>query len=247
MKIITVTVLKGGVAKTTTAAILAQAGAFRGRRVLAIDLDSQGNLSQALGVRANNGRQNSYRLLTGEVPARETIVHSAQGMDVIPASQHLLTVTSGRGSARRLRQALEPIRNDYDICFIDTPTAGELQYNALMASNGVVIPIQTDSYNIQSLYQIADIVRQIQKSNPALEIEGTVITRYEGGTNIAKQLRAAIEANGAELGIPALGAIRKGIAVVEAAGLQKSLYQYDKRSNPAADYLAVYDRLDIEK
>ena len=88
---------------------------------------------------------------------------------------------------------------------------------------------------------------QIQKSNPALEIEGAIITKYEGNTNIAKRLRAAIEANAAEMGIPVLGAIRKGIAVVEAASLQKSLYQYDKRSNPAADYLAVYDRLDIEK
>lgn len=244
MEILTITVLKGGVAKTTTAAILAQAAAHRGRRVLAIDLDSQGNLSQALAVRANNGAQNSYRLLTGEVPARETIVRSAQGLDVIPASQNLVTITSGRGSARRLRQALGPIRNDYDFIFIDTPTAGELQYNALMASTGIIIPLQVDTYNIQSLYQITDVVKQIQKSNPALEIKGAVITKYEGNTNYAKQMRAALEANAAEMGIPVLGAIRKGIVVQEAAGLQKSLYKYAKRSTPAVDYLAVYDQLD---
>ena len=112
------------------------------------------------------------------------------------------------------------------------------------SATGIIIPLQVDTYNIQSLYQITDVVKQIQKSNPALEIKGAVITKYEGNTNYAKQMRAALEANAAEMGITVLGAIRKGIVVQEAAGLQKSLYKYAKRSTPAVDYLAVYDQLD---
>ena len=149
MKVIAVAIQKGGTGKTTTAAAIAQAATYKGQKVLAIDLDPQGNLSFALAAEMN--RRGSYDLLQG-TPAADLIQKSRQGMDIIPASWNLSTVTSGKGSARRLQKAIEPLKKDYDLIVIDPPpTAGELQYNALQAATGLIIPLQADIYNLQSL------------------------------------------------------------------------------------------------
>ena len=239
--IYTVAIQKGGAGKTTTAAALANAAVYRGRRVLAIDLDPQGQYSFTLA--ANTGGRGSYELLQG-VPAAELIQTTRPGLDVIPASWNLSTITSGQGSARRLQRALQPIRADYDEIFIDTPpTAGELQYNALQAADGLIIPLQADVYDLQSLYQITDAARQIQGSNPALHITGFVFALYEGRSTFDKQMKETIIKQAAEMGVPYLGAIRKTVAVKEAAGFQKSLFDYAPKSTAAADYLAIYDRI----
>ena len=133
MRIITIAVQKGGTGKTTTAAALAQAAAYKGRRALAIDLDPQGNLSVTLAAQMIPEAGNSYNLLMG-LPAADLIQTTEQGIDVIPACLDLATISSGKGSARRLQRALEPIKNNYDLIVIDTPTAAELQYNALQAA-----------------------------------------------------------------------------------------------------------------
>lgn len=242
MQIITVAVQKGGTGKTVTAASLAQAAQYRGRKVLAIDLDPQGNLSYTLD--ADMTRPNSYDLITGNRPAAECIQSALELIHVIPASWNLSTVTSGRGSARRLQEAIKPIRDDYDLIVIDTPpTAGELQYNALQAATGLIIPLQADIYNLQSLYQIADTAKQIQGSNPALQILGFILTQYDQRSTIARQMQTTITQQAAAMGIPYLGAIRAAVAVKEAAALQQSLFKYAPKSKPAADYLAVFDKL----
>lgn len=247
MKVLTVAIQKGGTAKTTTAAILAQAAVARGLQVLAIDLDPQGNLSFALGANPAAETGTAYNLLTGR-PAAECIHTTAQGLDVIPADRDLATITSGTGSARRLRQALEPIRDDYDLIIIDTPpTAGELQYNALMAADGLIIPLQADAYNLQSLYQMADTARQIQKVNPDLQILGLVFTQYDGRSIISRQMQTTIINNAAKMGVPYLGTIRGAVAVKEAAALQLSLYQYAPKSKPAADYMDVFNYITENK
>ena len=180
MKIITVAIQKGGTGKTTTAAALAQAAAYKGRKVLAIDLDPQGNLSFALGAQTAAETGTAYNLLMG-LPAAQLIQTTAQGLDIIPTDRDLAAITSGTGSARRLRQALEPIKDNYDLIIIDTPpTAGELQYNALMAADGLIIPLEADAFNLQSLYQMTDTARQIQQSNTGLQILGVVFTQYDG-------------------------------------------------------------------
>ena len=240
MQIFTVAIQKGGTGKTTSAAGIVQAAAYRGRRVLAIDLDPQGNLSFALA--GDTGKPGSYDLLEGAAPADLT-QHKA-GFDIIPASWNLSTITSGRGSARRLQKAIEPVKKEYDLIIIDTPpTAGELQYNALQAATGVIIPLQADIYNLQSLYQITDTARQIQGSNPALSITGFVLTQYDGRSTIARQMKETIEQNAAAMGVPYLGAIRAAVDVKEAAALQQSLFEYAPKSKPAADYLALYETI----
>lgn len=234
---LTVSTHKGGVAKTTTAAVLAQAAQHTGSRVLALDLDPQGNLSFALG--ADVRQHGTFELITGEDPAADLIQHCS-GVDVIPAGQSLAALQTAPGSATRLRKALQPLAANYDFVVIDTPTGeGELVYNALCASNGLLIPADADIYNLQSIYQVADTARAMKRANPYLQILGYVVTKADTRSIIARQMQENLKA----AGLPCLGMIRSGVAVKEAAALQVNLYEYAPKSNPAADYMALYERI----
>ena len=241
MDVFTVAIQKGGTAKTSTASALAHAAAYRGRRTLAIDLDPQGQLSFTMA--ADTSKPGSYDLLCG-VPAGDLIQPVKENLDVIPAGWALSTITTGTGSARRLQRALEAVRGRYDVIFVDTPpTAGELQYNALQAATGLIIPLQADVFSLQAFYQITDTARQIQTSNPALSITGIVLTQYDGRSTLVRQMKDTIIEQAAAMGVPYLGAIRAAVAVKEAAAMQVSLIEYAPKSKPALDYLQIYDTI----
>lgn len=238
MQTITAAVIKGGTGKTTTAAALAQAAVTAGKKVLAIDLDPQANFTFAIG--ADQNRPGVWQLLHG-TPAADLIQETAQGIDAIAASPDLATEETKTGSAKRLAAALAPIGDQYDLCIIDTPpTMGELTYNALQASTGLIIPLETDTNSIQGLYQITDIAHQMQRSNPALQILGVILTRYDGRAKINRYLQEVIEARGQEVQAPYLMAIRSGISVREAQAMQQSLFDYAPNSKPAQDYRQLY-------
>lgn len=244
--IIAVTVQKGGVGKTTTAAILAQAAAYKGARTLAIDIDPQANFSLAIGAQISTETGNSYNMLTG-APAADQIQRTAQGIEAIPAGRELATLTSGKGSARRLQEALDPIRGAFDVIIIDAPAiAGELQYNAMLAADMLVIPLEADIYNIQSLYQTMDTARQIRQNNDRLKA-GFIINKYRGQTNIDRQLQNTLINKGIEAGARYLGTVRQAVAVKEAALLRKSLYEYAPKSNPAREYMDIFDTITNNK
>ena len=238
MQIITTAVIKGGTGKTTTCAALAQAGANAGKKVLVIDLDPQANLTNAIG--ANQNKKGSYQLLNG-TPATEIIQQTQQGIYAISASPDLATVKTTPASAKRLKNAIEPIKKYFDLCIIDVPPMlGELLYNALHASTGLIIPLETDNSSLQGLYQIADIAHQMQHSNPDLQIKGVILTRYDKRPKINRYLQKAIEEKGREIGAPYLLAIRSGVAVREAMAMQRSLFEYAPLSKPAQDYKKLY-------
>lgn len=242
MEILAVAIQKGGTGKTTTAAVLAQAAAHTGKKVLAIDLDPQGNLSFAAGADTSRGGS-SYDLLN-DTPAADIIQTLPQGFDIIPASWNLATEKTSKGSATRLKAAIEPIKSRYDFIIIDTPpTAGELQYNALFAATGLIIPLEADIYSLKSLYQITDTARQIMQTNKQLSIKGFVITQLDNRSTIAKQMQENVIIAANKNNVPYLGSIRTGVAIKEAAALQKNLYDYAPKSNPAKDYLALLEQL----
>lgn len=244
MKIIAVAVIKGGTGKTTTAAALAQAGAADKKKVLAIDLDPQSNLSAALA--ADPRQPGSYDLLIGK-PAEETIQTTAQGVDVMAAAPNLAALKTGAGSAKRLQKALEPIAGNYDLVLLDTPPQmGELTFNALQAATGLLIPLETDTNSLQGLYNIVDIARQIQRSNPALSLAGVIVSRYDSRSKINRYLREEIEKKAAAVGVPYLGEVRQGIAVRDAQSMKLSLFDYAPQSKPAADFLRIYQTITQE-
>lgn len=237
--IYTIAAEKGGTGKTATSAALVQAAAHKGKKALAIDLDQRGDLSYILAADAT--QPGSYELLHG-APAADLIQHSPQGLDVIPASRALSTEVTAAGSARRLAAALQPIRDNYDIVFIDTPANGnELQLNGLMAADRLVIVLEADRSSLQALYFMADTAAQIQQSNTTMEICGAVVGRYiKDNANINRFLLQQIEQTAAGLHIPFLGIARDSTSAKAAMNMQQSLFDYAPRSTTAADYMRIY-------
>ena len=238
-RVIATAVIKGGTGKTTTAAALAQAAAAAGQKVLAIDLDPQSNLSFFLA--ADQNLPGTYQLLHG-TPAADLVQHSPQGLDVISASPDLATEKTTPASAKRLQRAIEPLKKDYDWILVDTPPVmGELLFNALQAATGLLIPLEADSNSLEGFYQIVEIARQMQHSNPGLQILGAILTRFDARPKINRALQEAIATAGAEMEAPLLGAIRPGTAIKEAQALQANLFDHAPKSNPAQDYKKIFE------
>lgn len=240
MAVLTTAVIKGGTGKTTTAAAIAQAAVKARKKVLCIDLDPQGNLSDFLDADPN--APGSYELLEGETPAGELLQKTTQKLSVISASPNLATLKTKPGSAKRLQRALEPVKDNFDLIIVDTPPQiGETTYNALQASTGLVIPLEADSSSLQGLYQILDIAQHMREgSNPDLSFIGVLLTRYDHRPNINRFMRDTIQETAQEAGAVFLGCVRAGIAIKEAQGLRVSLYEYAPKCNPAADYQSIY-------
>lgn len=249
MRIISVANQKGGTAKTSTAHALVTGAAYKRKSSLAIDFDPQGNLSFIMGADAN--RAGAYELMKQKAQAERVIQHTSQG-DIIPASLNLAAADiefSGKpGRDFFLQAALEPLQNVYDVAIVDTPpTLGTLLVNALTASDEVIIPMNADILSLQGLYQLAETINQVKSfCNKGLKVTGILITKYSGRTVLARDIKETIEAKCAELGIPVLNTvIRDGVAVREAQTTQESLFTYAPNSNPAKDYLQLFDEINL--
>lgn len=241
MQIITAAIIKGGTGKSSTTAALAQAATKDGKRVLCIDMDAQGNLSFFIG--ADQSQQGSYELLHDAAPL-PLIQATEQGIDIIPASPDLATERTKAGTANRLHDAIQPLKRKYDFIFIDTPPQmGELTFNALQASTGLLIPLETDNSSLQGLYQITDIAKEIKQTNRKLKILGTILTRYDSRPKINRYIKDVITEKGKENGAPFLMAIRAGVAIREAQAMQQSLFEYAPNSKPALDYMKLYEQI----
>jgi chromosome partitioning protein len=194
-KIISISNQKGGVGKTTTSINLSSFLASRGKKVLLVDIDPQGNAGSGLGIDINQMENTSYEVLIGEVSATEAIQKTGiENLSIIPSNINLsgaeIDLMSEDRKEFRLKGALTPIRPRFDFIIIDCPPSlGVLTVNALCASDSVMITLQTEYFALEGLTQLMKIISLVQENlNTSLELEGVVLTMYDKRTNLANQV-----------------------------------------------------------
>ncbi len=186
---------KGGVGKTTTAINLSASLAMLGYRVLLADLDPQANATSGLGVHGLGDRATTYDLLMGEAPATDAILPTPQpGLSILPAQRDLVgaevELVQALARERRLLEALQPIRDDYDVIIVDCPPSlGLLTINGLTAADGVLIPLQCEYYALEGLSALLDTIRLIrERLNPDLAIDGILLTMFDTRNSLSHQV-----------------------------------------------------------
>ncbi len=246
-KTIAVANQKGGVGKTTTCVNLCAALALKGRRVLLVDCDPQGNASSGMGV-SKKTRPNTYDMLVGGELAEDCVVHTRYG-DVIPTGNELAAASVELISRDRreyvLKNALLRLYSDYDYIFIDCPPSLELlTVNALVAADSVLIPMQCEYYALEG---IADLMTSIKmcsrRLNRTLRVEGIVLTMYDGRANltlqVADELRKHLKDQVYQTVIP------RSVRLSEAPSHGLPGVIYDRVNKGSKAYMALAEEFDL--
>jgi chromosome partitioning protein len=229
---------KGGVAKTTTALNLAVAFKESGHRVLACDMDPQGNLTMSQGVDPDKVDKSMFDVLVHRIPIREIIVE--REIDVAVASIDLagaeIAMSTQIGRERALQKALDAVKDEYDFVCIDTPPSlGLLTVNALTAADKVIVPVQCEYLSMRGLVQLQNTLQMIRENlNPGVEIEGILPTMLDSRTVHAKEAVEILEENFGELVFKSR--IRKAIKFAEAPVRGTSVLKYDPNGKAASAY-----------
>ena len=240
-RIISIASQKGGVGKTTTAINLGACLAQESRRVLLVDIDPQGNASSGLGVNGNDARLSIYEVLIGQVEAKEAIASTAlANLDLLPAGQRLsgaeVELVGMMARETRLKTSLAGIRDEYDYVLVDSPPSlGLLTINSLTASDSVLIPLQCEYLALEGLTQLISAVRLVQDHlNPALRIEGVLLTMFDARLNLSQQV--ADEARKFFSDRVYRTVIPRNVKLSEAPSFGKPIVLYDPHSTGAESY-----------
>jgi chromosome partitioning protein len=232
---------KGGVGKTTTCVNLCAALREAGKRVLLCDFDPQANSTSGMGV-DKSVSLGVYDVVIGQAKARDAVVSTRFG-DVLPSNKALAGAGIELiGMPRReylLKDALAPLREQYDFLFIDCPPSLELlTLNALCAADSILVPVQGEYYALEGLSDLMNTVRLVRRSlNPRLELEGVVLTMFDGRTNLA--LQVAEEVKHYFPGKVYATVIPRNVRLSEAPSHGKPIFAYDRSSRGAEAYGAL--------
>ena len=243
-RVIAIANQKGGVGKTTTAINLAASIAANDFKVLLVDMDPQGNTTSGLGISKQDGLPTIYEVLTGVAELQQTFqLVQPDGIYVSPADKNLVAsnielVATDRREFR-LRDALESVRDQFDFILIDCPPALDLlTVNSLVASDSVLIPIQCEFFALEGISQLIDTIDRLKESlQPALMIEGVLLTMFDDRTNLTRQvasdLREFFQGEVFQTVIP------RSIRLAEAPSFGKTILAYDPRSKGAECYIQL--------
>ena len=231
---------KGGVGKTTTAVNLCATLNDMGRRVLLCDFDPQANASSGMGIDRSRRRSGGiYSVLSGERTAREAVVATPYG-DVIPSGSRLtgagLELIDMDRRELRLRDALDPLREDYDYIFIDSPPSLELlTLNALCAADSILIPVQCEYYALEGLTDLLSTLRSVKRRmNTGLSIFGILLTMYDNRTRYSRQVAEEVRSHFPDQVFRTV--IPRNVRLSEAPSHGMPVMAYDRVSRGAAAY-----------
>lgn len=240
-KVIAVFNQKGGVGKTTTNVNLSACIAEKGKKVCVVDIDPQGNTTSGFGIDKNATENTIYDVILEEVNIREAIVHTEyENLDLIPSSVQLagaeIELTGMNNREIKLKQAINEIKDDYDYIFIDCPPSlGLLTINSLAAVDSVLIPIQCEYYALEGVSQLMNTIQLIKKNlNPSLEVQGVVLSMFDGRTNLSIQV--VDEVKNYFKGKVYTTIIPRNVRLAEAPSFGQPVIYYDVKSKGAEAY-----------
>ena len=232
---------KGGVGKSTTTINLGAGLAYQGERVLLVDLDPQGNTTSGLGIDRSAIEYSTYDLLVEDVAVDDVIEPSSvRDLFVVPATIELagaeIELVSMFSREARLGRALEPIAEDYDFILVDCPPSlGLLTVNGLAAADEVLIPIQCEYYALEGVSQLMKNIQLVQQSlNPQLDIEGVLLTMYDGRTTLASDVVAQVREHFGDTTYRTV--IPRTVRLSEAPSYGEPIEAYDPMSRGAIAY-----------
>ena len=242
-KVIAIANQKGGVGKTTTAINLAASLAVLEKKVLIIDADPQANTTSGLNFSPDNDQQRTlYEVMIGRIGIADALIQTEiAGLHMIPSHINLvgaeIEMLEEEGRESLLKEALAPIRGDYDYIIIDcSPSLGLITVNALTAADSVIIPVQPEFFALEGLGKLLQTIRLVQGGvNPGLTIEGFVVTMFDGRTRVHTQVLAELREHFRELVFDTV--IQRNIRLSEAPSHGKPIILYDIMCNGSTNYL----------
>lgn len=235
-------------ARTTTNVNLCAALALKGKKVLSIDIDPQGNSTSGLGFDKNRLEHTIYNVLIEDYDINKVILKTElENLDLIPANIQLagaeIELTNARYREKTLREKINLIEKEYDFIIIDCPPSlGLLSLNALTASHTVLIPIQCEYYSLEGVGQLIDTVKLVRKNlNPKLEIEGVILNMFDGRTNLSIQVVEEVKKYFKDKVYRTV--IPRSVRLAEAPSFGQPIMLYDDKSKGSLAYIKVSEEL----